>query len=101
VFRVRPNALPDEVNFAGYRNILETLEIQAGEYLNSEIFLSARAQPGAGGRPALGLEWRRPNGFSWVTTWDDRFLPPIPSLDEVDAARTRAFGTFILWERRF
>ena len=77
------------------------LEIQAGEYLNSEIFLSAKAQPGAGGRPALGLEWRRPNGFSWVTTWDNRFLPPTPSLDQIDPQRTRAFGTFLLWERRF
>jgi translocation and assembly module TamB len=101
VFRVRPNARPDELNFAGYQNVFESLQIEAGEYLNNELFLSAKAQPGAGGVPSLGLEWKRPDGFSWVTTWQHRFLPPVPALDVVDPRRTRAFATFLLWERRF
>jgi len=102
VFRVHPRALPDELNFAGYDNILRSIDVKAGEYLNSEVFLSAEAQPGVGGVPALQLEWKRPDGFSWVTTWGPRFLPSIPSLDLViEPRRTRSFGTFLLWERRF
>ena len=45
--------------------------------------------------------WRRPNCLLWVTSWESRFLPHIPTLDVVDPRRTRAFGTFLLWERRF
>ena len=95
-------ALPDELNFAGYfTNLVRSVDIQAGEYLMPGLFVAVQGQLGSGVVPGARVEYFTQRGFSWVTTWEPRFLPTIPTLEESIARRTRVFGSVIQWSRRF
>ena len=101
VFRVRPRAVPDELNFTSYfQNLLRTIDIEAGEYIGSRLFVAARGAVN-GGVPGLRAEYITPRGFSWITSWESRFFAPVPTLDELTAQRVRVLGSFITWQRRF
>ncbi|MSR37196.1 MAG: hypothetical protein EXR95_11245 [Gemmatimonadetes bacterium] len=102
VFRVRPRALPDELNFTGYfQNLVRSVDIQAGEYLTPKLFVAIQGQVGGGVIPGARVEYLTETGISWITTWEPRFLPTIPSLEEAMARRTRVFGSFLQWSKRF
>jgi translocation and assembly module TamB len=103
VFRVSAETLPDELNYAGYfENTLRSIEIEAGEYvLRSRLFLSTRLRPSGGPLPGLWAEYRPSRGLVWRTTWETQFLATPPTLGQQVTGRTRVFGTFLLWNRRF
>lgn len=102
VFRVRPRAIPDELNFAGYfRNLVRSIDVEAGEYLTPRLFVAVEGTVGAGRLPGLRAEYVTPRGFSWITTWGSRFLPPVPTLDELTARSVYVFGSFLTWQKRF
>jgi hypothetical protein len=102
VFRLRPTALPDELNFAGYfKNLARTVDVEAGEYLTPQLFVAVQGPIGAGALPGARVEYLTQRGFSWITTWEPRFLPIAPTLEDVTADRTRVFGSIFQWSRRF
>jgi len=101
VFRVRPGALPDELNYSGYfGNLLRAVELEGGEYFG-RFFVAGKVRPGGRALPGLRLEYQTPAGFSWITTWEPRYLPTRPSLELVQGTASQVFGTFFLWTRRF
>ncbi len=100
VFRVHPGELPPEAAFQGYfHNMLTGTEVEAGKYVTPNIFVEARGRTST--FPGLSLEYRNPLGFIWRTTWEPQYLPVLPSFSTLTAAQVRAFGTFLLWSRRF
>lgn len=103
VLRISPADLPDELIFGGsWENVLRGTEIEAGKYLNRQLFVSVRGRPTPDAYPGLRLEYRTPGGLRWVNTWEPRFLPSQPTF-ELDAQATskQVFGSFLFWERRF
>jgi translocation and assembly module TamB len=101
VFRMHPAPLPDELTFGGYfQNLLRGMELEAGKYLTPRFYLSANGRT-SGAPPGLRLDWQRPDGWSWYVTWAPGYLPRQPSLADVQPTRTRVFGTFLRWTRRF
>ncbi len=100
VFRVHPGELPAEAAFQSYfSNVLNGTEIEAGKYLSRRFFVELRGRTTT--IPGVLLEYRRPSGFTWTTTWEPRFLPAEPSFSALTASRVRAFGTFLRWSKRF
>ena len=101
VFRVHPGELPAEAAFQGYfGNFLRGTEVEAGKYLNPRLFVELRGR--ASTLPGLSIQYRQLNGFSWVTTWEPRYLPAVPSLSgTLSSSRVRSLGTLLLWSRRF
>jgi translocation and assembly module TamB len=101
IFRVRPAALPDELNFGGYfQNMLRGMELEAGKYITPQLFVSSQARA-TGTVPGIRLEYQRADGFSARGIWEPAYLPSKPSLAETEATRTRVLGMFLLWSRRF
>src|SRR6185436_4489117 len=73
VFRVRPRAIPDELNFQGYfQSLIRSIDVEAGEYLTPRLFAAVEGTVGTQGLPGLRLEYFTPRGFSWVTTWQNQ-----------------------------
>jgi translocation and assembly module TamB len=101
VFRVRPTALPDELNFGGnLDNFLQGIEIEAGEYWGP-FYVATTVRPILQSAPGLWAEYRTASGFSWTTAWQPRYLPLDPTLEPVIARPTRVLSTFFLWQKRF
>jgi hypothetical protein len=101
VFRVRPATLPSELSFNNYfQNVLRGTEIEAGSYVTPRLFVAADGRA-TGDWPGIRAEYETPTGFSWITTWQPRYLPSQPSLVERDATQTRVFGAFMYWTKRF
>jgi hypothetical protein len=103
MFRIHPAELPEEAAFSGYfENFLRGTEVVAGKYLGTHLFLAAQGRTTTETWPGLRVEYETERGFSWVTSWEPRFLPSEPSLEaDQSASSTRAFGTFFFWSRRF
>jgi hypothetical protein len=103
VFRIHPADLPSELAFSGdFGNFLRGTEVVAGKYLTSRLFLAAEARTTTEAWPGFRIEYDAQTGFSWVLTWEPRFLPVEPSLAADQTARSaRVFGTFLYWSRRF
>lgn len=102
LFRVHPGVVPDELNYSGYfGNLLRGTEVEAGEYIGERLFVLARTRPVEQAIPGLEVEYRTPGGFSWITTWDLRYMPRLPALGLQEVSRTRTFGSFLLWTRRW
>ncbi|HEX9109615.1 MAG TPA: translocation/assembly module TamB domain-containing protein, partial [Longimicrobiales bacterium] len=101
VFRIHPGELPPEAAFQGvFQNFFTGTEFEAGKYLSPSLFAEVRGR--ASTLPGLALQYRTPWGFNWTTTWEPRYLPVVPSFSTVQtASQVRAFGTFLLWSRRF
>jgi hypothetical protein len=101
VFRIRPRSVPDELNFAGYfSSFLQTVDIEAGKYLTPNLFVAAQGTASAR-VPGLRVESVTPRGFSWITTWEPGWKPPVPTLDVLTAQPIRKFGSFLSWQGRF
>jgi translocation and assembly module TamB len=105
VFRVHPATLPDELNFGGYfQNFLRGTEFEAGKYINRRLFAALQGRA-SGTLPGLRLEYESRGGFSWLATWEPRYLPISPSFVEINAATApkprRVLGAFFFWTHRF
>ena len=103
VFRVHPADLPPELAFSGeFGNFLRGTELVMGKYLGSRLFLAAQGRPTTEAWPGFRVEYTAPNGFSWETFWEPRYLPMQPSLSVDRSARSsRVLGSFLFWRRRF
>jgi translocation and assembly module TamB len=103
MFRVNPADLPAEVAFSGqFGNFLRGTEIVVGKYVTPRWFVAAEGRTTTETWPGFRVEYIARGGFSWVTTWEPRYLPIAPALDSDQTARsTRAFGSFLTWTRRF
>jgi translocation and assembly module TamB len=103
VFRVHPADLPPELAFSGqFGNFLRGTELVMGKYLGSRLFLAAQGRPTTEAWPGFRVEYTAPNGFSWETFWEPRYLPVEPSLSVDQSARSsRVLGSFLFWRRRF
>src|SRR5690606_34217088 len=102
VFRVRPRALPDELNFQGYfDNPAQSIEVEAGEYIGSRWFAAVEGPVIAGATPGVRLEYLSPRGFTWITSFEPRYRPAVPTLDVLSADRVNGFGSFLTWRGRF
>ncbi|MBW3627931.1 MAG: translocation/assembly module TamB domain-containing protein, partial [Gemmatimonadetes bacterium] len=101
VFNITPAPLPPELAVQGYLNVFRGAQFEAGRYLTSRWFLAAQGRTSAV-LPGLLLEYRTPSGFSWVTSWEPRYIPQQPSLT-VDQTPTteRVLGVFLQTQRRF
>ena len=103
VLRIHPADLPSELAFSGdFGNFLRGTEVIAGKYLSPRLFIAAEGRTTTEAWPGFRIEYDAPTGFSWVMTWEPRFLPVEPSLASDQNARSaRVFGTFFYWSRRF
>ncbi len=101
VFRIHPAQLPSELAFQSYfQNILRGTEIEAGKYVTPRLFFVAKERL-SDPAPGLSLEYRIPYGFSWVTSWELRYLPSQPTLAVGQVpTRNRTFGSFLYWQWR-
>jgi translocation and assembly module TamB len=101
VFRIHPGELPPEAAFQNaYHNFFTGTEFEAGKYLSPNLFAEVRGR--ASTFPGLAVQYRTRFGLNWTTTWEPRYLPVEPSFSTTQtASQVRAFGTFLLWSRRF
>jgi translocation and assembly module TamB len=100
VIRITPAELPPELFTGSYLDVLRGTEIEAGRYLASRWFVAGQARP-TFVRPGARVEYRTPAGYEWVVSWQPRFLPAQPTLEEQNPERTSVFGTFLFREWRF
>jgi translocation and assembly module TamB len=101
VFNITPAPLPPELAVQGYLNVFRGAQFEAGRYLTSRWFLAAQGRTAAV-LPGLLLEYRTPSGFSWVTSWEPRYLPQQPSLTVSQSPiSTNVLGIFLQSQRRF
>ena len=102
MFRVNPADLPAELAFSGqFGNFLRGTEIVVGKYVTPRWFVAAEGRTTTETWPGFRVEYVARGGFSWVTTWEPRYLPIAPALGDQTARSTRAFGSFLTWTRRF
>jgi autotransporter translocation and assembly factor TamB len=103
VFRVQPADLPAEAVFSGrIGNLLRGTEVEAGKYFSRRIFVAAQGRPTNEAWPGVRVEYRTPQGFRWMTTWEPRYQPSEPSFaTDLEIAQRRVFGSFLIWERRY
>jgi translocation and assembly module TamB len=100
VFRITPADLPAEVFTGNYLDVLRGTEVEAGRYVQPRLFVAGQLRA-ASPVPGVLVEYRTPQGFQWRTTWAPRFLPPEPTLEELEPVRRRVFGSFLFREWRF
>jgi translocation and assembly module TamB len=100
VIRITPADLPPELFTGSYADVLRGTEIEAGRYLTGRWFVSGQIRPTLV-QPGARVEYRTPRGFEWVVSWQPRFLPSEPTLEEVDPEASSVFGSFLFREWRF
>jgi len=100
VVRITPADLPAEVFTGSYLDVLRGTEVEVGRYIGRRLFLAGQAR-GTFTAPGVMLEYRTPRGFIWTTSWQPRFLPLEPTLQEREAERTSVLGSFLFREWRF
>ncbi|HET8656852.1 MAG TPA: translocation/assembly module TamB domain-containing protein [Longimicrobiaceae bacterium] len=101
VFNITPAPLPPELALQGYLNVFRGAQFEAGKYLTNRWYLAGKGRTAAV-LPGLQLQYRTPNGFEWLTSWEPRYLAGQPSLVASQApATTRELGFFVQWLRRF
>ena len=101
VFRISPAELPEELGLDEGGNLFRSTELEAGRYLTPRFFVAGKGRP-TSTWPGIRFEYRTPDGFVWMTTWEPRYLPSEPTFDlDTEADQTRVFGAFLLWEWRY
>jgi autotransporter translocation and assembly factor TamB len=102
VFRIRTATLPEELGFESFlTNLGRGTEVQAGKYVTPRLFFAVNARA-TNAIPGLRMEYTTINGWSVESTWDLRYMPTLPSLaEDIEASRSRTFGAFVFWKRRF
>jgi translocation and assembly module TamB len=100
VVRITPADLPAELFTGSYLDMLRGTEVELGRYVTPRLFIAGQARPTLV-HPGVLVEYRTPQGFRWVTTWQPRFLPSEPTLGETRPERASVFGSFLFREWRF
>ncbi len=101
VLNITPAPLPAELAVQGYLNVFRGAQFEAGAYLDDHWFVAAQGRTAAV-LPGLRVEYRTPGGFQWITSWEPRYLAPIPSLNVAgDPETINVLGFFLGWNRRF
>jgi translocation and assembly module TamB len=101
VFNITPAPLPPELAVQGYLNVFRGAQFEAGRYLTNRWFVAGQGRTAAV-LPGLQVQYRTPNGFEWLTSWEPRYLAGPPSLTTSQTpATTRELGLFLQWLRRF
>jgi translocation and assembly module TamB len=101
VFHITPADLPAELFTGRFDDLLRGTRIEAGSYIGRRLFAAGHARPTLETRPGARVEYRSPGGFIWRTSWEPRFLPAEPTLQDRDPDRTSVFGVFLRREWRF
>jgi hypothetical protein len=113
VFSIQPGDFPSTIASSGINQFLRGTEIEAGRYLNPNLFVSAIATPGlfscAGGNrensscavPGLTFQYRTGRGLRFETSLTPRYILFPPTLAGQSAAGTSQFGAFLVREWRF
>jgi hypothetical protein len=101
VLHIAPADLPGELFTGRFADLLRGTEIEAGRYIGPRFFAAVRARPTMETWPGGILEYSTPRGYRWNVTLDPRFLPPTPTLRDVDPERTSVFGALMFREWRF
>jgi translocation and assembly module TamB len=101
VIHISPADLPAELFSGRFGDLLRGTEVEMGRYIGRRLFASVRARPTTETRPGATLEYRTRGGFRFTTSLDPTFLPPQPTLRELDPDRTSVFGALIFHEWRF
>jgi translocation and assembly module TamB len=100
VIRITPADLPAEVFTGNYLDVLRGTEVEAGRYINERLFVAGQARA-ARVPPGIRVEYRTPQGLQWVVSWQPRFLPSEPSLDQREPQTASVLGSFLFREWRF
>jgi translocation and assembly module TamB len=101
VLHIAPADLPSELFTGRFADLLRGTEVEAGRYIGSRLFASLRTRLTTETRPGATVEYSTPRGYRFTTSLDPRFLPPEPTLREVDPDRASVFGAFVFREWRF
>jgi translocation and assembly module TamB len=101
VLHIAPADLPSELFTGRFADLLRGTEVEAGRYIGSRLFASVRTRLTTETRPGATVEYSTPRGYRFTTSLDPRFLPPAPTLREVDPDRTSVFGALVFREWRF
>jgi translocation and assembly module TamB len=101
VLHITPADLPAELFTGRFEDLLRGTRIEAGSYIGRRLFAAGHARPTLETRPGARLEYRTANGFRWLTSWEPRYLPAEPTLQDVEPERTSVFGIFLRREWRF
>jgi translocation and assembly module TamB len=101
VLHIAPADLPSELFTGRFADLLRGTEVEAGRYIGSRLFASVRTRLTTETRPGATVEYSTPRGYRFTTSLDPRFLPPEPTLREVDPDRASVFGAFVFREWRF
>jgi translocation and assembly module TamB len=100
VVRITPADLPPEVFTGSYLDVLRGTEIEAGRYLAPRLFVAGQARP-TFVQPGARAEYRTPRGFTWTFSWQPRFLPSEPTLEQREPVTGSVLGSFLFREWRF
>lgn len=101
VLHISPADLPTELFTGRFADLLRGTEVEAGRYIGRRLFASLRTRLTTETRPGATLEYSTPTGYRWTTSLDPRFLPPEPTLRDVEPDRASVFGAFMFREWRF
>ncbi|MEO6526118.1 MAG: translocation/assembly module TamB domain-containing protein [Gemmatimonadaceae bacterium] len=113
VFSIQPGDFPSTIASNGINQFLRGTEIEAGRYLNPNLFVSGIATPGlfscaSGNRensacavPGLTIQYRTARGLRLETSLTPRYILFPPTLAGQSAAGTSQFGAFLIREWRF
>jgi hypothetical protein len=82
----------------GLRSFLTQTRFEAGRYVDPQTFVAVQA---TGRFPGVRLEHRRPDGLRFEFTTEQRILLREPTLSGQQFVRRRAFGGFVILQRRF
>jgi hypothetical protein len=101
VFNITPAPLPPELAVQGYLHVFRGAQFEAGKYLTNRWFIASQGRTAAV-VPGLQLQYRTPNGFEWLTSWEPRYLAGTPGLTTPQSPATaREFGFYLQGLRRF
>ena len=113
VFNISPGDFPVSTSSSGVNQFLRGTEIEAGRYLNPNLFASVVTTPGlvtcvGGSRensscaiPGFTLQYRTPKGFRFESSLTPRYILDPPTLAGQTAFGTSQFGAFVIKEWRF
>jgi translocation and assembly module TamB len=101
VLHIAPADLPAELFSGRFTDLFRGTEVEAGRYIGPRLFAAVRTRLTTEARPGATVEYTTPAGYRWTTSLDSRFLPPRPTLREVDPERVSVFGAFLFREWRF
>jgi translocation and assembly module TamB len=112
VFNITPGDFPITPGQSGFDQFLRGTEIEAGRYLNPNLFVSVITTPGVfacGGNrqnsscavPGVTVQHRTAKGYRFETSLTPRYILDPPTLAGQTAFGTSQFGAFVIREWRF